>query len=224
MNHSSAWQPVVPSHHVRVADNIVAGFLNAGELAVWRGSDGTVQAWENRCPHRGTRLTMGRIIDGNLSCAYHGWEFGANGGRCCTIPAQPSSPAPKNLCVTTYAANEAAGMIWVRPNVGESAAAMPAIASAGTWFCRSLGVQASAERVEQELSALHFDHFIPSTWSGALAFQRATLFVGAVSDGLTLVHVWLAEKPQPQQLRSVTAALARLRDRSEKPKAEGVAA
>jgi nitrite reductase/ring-hydroxylating ferredoxin subunit len=217
MNQSSFWQPVVPSHQVRTADNIVAGFFNAGELALWRGADGTVQAWENRCPHRGTRLTMGRIIDGKLSCAYHGWEFAANGGRCSTIPAQPSAPAPKNLCVTTYSAHESAGMIWVRPTNSEGDAPAPSLPESTAWFCRSLGITAPADRLEEELRALHWEQIASWTWSGKIASQRATLFISAASDELTIAHIWLAEKPQPQLLRLAMSALARLRERIEKP-------
>jgi phenylpropionate dioxygenase-like ring-hydroxylating dioxygenase large terminal subunit len=223
MNHLSAWQPVVPSHQVRAVDNIVAGFFSAGELALWRDADGNVQAWENRCPHRGTRLTLGRIIDGKLSCAYHGWEFAANGGRCSTIPAHPAGPAPKNLCVATYSAHEAAGMVWVRAG-SEANDANPEMSAANLWFCRSLGITAPASRVDDELAALNFERVATWTWVGHLASQRCTVFTSSASDRLTFAHVWLATASQTRQLRAVMAALAGLRERSEKTKIIGGAA
>jgi len=220
VNQSSAWQPVVPSHQVRVADNIVAGFFSAGELALWRGSDGSVQVWENRCPHRGTRLTMGRIIDGKLSCAYHGWEFEANGGRCSSIPAQPAAPVPKNLCVTTFDAHESDGMIWVRNAVTrEDHIPTPGLRESNSWFCRSIGVNANVERLEEELAAQHFEKIAPWTWSGTVNSIRSTVFICQASEQLTFAHIWLAGKPPSKQLRIVMAALGRLRERSEKPQA-----
>ena len=34
------------------------------------------------------RLSLGRVCDGQLECAYHGWRF-AGDGRCVSIPALP---------------------------------------------------------------------------------------------------------------------------------------
>ncbi|HDS0942401.1 TPA: Rieske 2Fe-2S domain-containing protein, partial [Pseudomonas putida] len=33
--------------------------LMGQEMAVWRDDNGAVNVWENRCPHRGLRLTLG---------------------------------------------------------------------------------------------------------------------------------------------------------------------
>ncbi|HSV81601.1 MAG TPA: Rieske (2Fe-2S) protein [Ramlibacter sp.] len=214
MRNDSGWQPVVPSHYLRTADNIVAGFLDGGELALWRAADGAAQAWENRCPHRGTRLTLGRIIDGRVSCAYHGWEFSVD-GRCSAIPAHPSMPVPKNVSVATYAVREAAGMVWVCKGAADAGEeAMPAVGE-GAHFCRSQGIEAAAERVTEELRKLHFEQVAANTWSGMLASQRCTVFLNAGGPALTFAHVWFAEKPQATQIRPVMASLARLRDRAE---------
>jgi phenylpropionate dioxygenase-like ring-hydroxylating dioxygenase large terminal subunit len=108
------WQPVLPSRELRACENIVAAISQGEELALWRSADGAVQAWEDRCPHRGTRLSLGQVVDGRLSCAYHGWEFEADGGRCAAIPAHPQMTAPHGVCVKTFEATESQGMIWIR--------------------------------------------------------------------------------------------------------------
>ena len=41
------WHPVARSADLRPGANIVAGFAQGQELALWRSADGTVQAWEN---------------------------------------------------------------------------------------------------------------------------------------------------------------------------------
>lgn len=223
MQSESGWQPVAPSHYLRAGENIVAGFMEGGELALWRSADGAAQAWENRCPHRGTRLTLGRIIDGRLSCAYHGWEFSADGGRCASIPAHPSMSAPKNLCATTYAVREGAGMVWVCKGAVEEDAPQVASVKEVVHFCRSLGLSTSEARVADELRKLRFELVAPRTWSGDMASRRCTVFLNAGSPVLTFAHVWLASKSEPAQIRLVLTALARLRERAEQPQPTGSA-
>jgi len=214
MRDESGWQPVVPSHYLRASDNIVAGFLDGGELALWRSAEGVAQAWENRCPHRGTRLTLGRIIDGRLSCAYHGWEFSANGGRCSAIPAHPSTPAPKNLAVTTFEVREESGMVWVRRNAGADDGDVAKV-NGTSFFCRSLGIEASEGEVCEELSKARFEQVAPRVWAGTLTSPTCTVFLNSANPSLTFGHVWLAEKPQPLQLRKTMYALTRLRESAE---------
>ena len=56
------WHPVASSA------GLSAGILKPvrlldRELVIWRGSDDSVRAWEDRCPHRGTRFSIGTIQD-----------------------------------------------------------------------------------------------------------------------------------------------------------------
>lgn len=82
------------------------------DIVVWRSAGGTVQAWENRCPHRGMRLSFGQVRGDNLVCRYHGWSFDQT-GQCRHIPASPEMTPPPTACVETYACREALGLIWV---------------------------------------------------------------------------------------------------------------
>jgi nitrite reductase/ring-hydroxylating ferredoxin subunit len=43
--------------------------------------DGSVYAYENRCPHKGSRLGDGEFANGLIVCPNHRWEFCAHGGR-----------------------------------------------------------------------------------------------------------------------------------------------
>jgi len=54
--------------------------LSNDPVLVVRGEDGTVRAFHNSCPHRGTQLC--RADAGNAKtfrCPYHGWVFGLEG-------------------------------------------------------------------------------------------------------------------------------------------------
>lgn len=206
---SHSWQPIVPSHSVQAADNVVAGFTHGEELVLWRTAEGSIQAWDNRCPHRGMRLTLGRIVDNRLSCAYHGWEYEA-GGQCTGIPAQPRTAAPRYVCVKTYRAAEARGMVWVAP--GDTSAASPPLADGTTdFFCRTLGVRASGAGAGEVLAAQGFIQTVPFTWEGTVAGYRTTLYVTHAREQLTFIHTWLDSAAQAASLKPAMAALRRLR-------------
>jgi nitrite reductase/ring-hydroxylating ferredoxin subunit len=227
MNTPRAWHPVLPSHELRAAQNIVAGFLAGEELALWRSREGRVQAWDNRCPHRGTRLTLGRIVRGRLACAYHGWEFEAEGGQCATVPAHPGLPAPRGVCVKTYRASEAQGMVWVAEPGTELPAPLAELpapsASTATWFCRSLALRAALPRVVQVLRCLGFSEVAPWVWHGELAQQALTLYLNDAQPQLVFLHAWrepeVAASP-PAMLAQTQAALRRLRATIETPQRE----
>lgn len=81
------------------------------EIVLWR-SGGRVRAWQDLCLHRGTRLSLGRVSDGKLVCAYHGWRYD-QGGRCVHIPAHPGQAPPAKACVRSFECRESHGLIWV---------------------------------------------------------------------------------------------------------------
>jgi phenylpropionate dioxygenase-like ring-hydroxylating dioxygenase large terminal subunit len=105
------WHPVAESAAV-TAGRIVPAALLGRELALFRAADGAVRAWEDRCPHRGTRFSIGRIEGDQVVCAYHGWQFRAD-GQCTSIPALPGHKPPPSACAKAFAVAECYGLVWV---------------------------------------------------------------------------------------------------------------
>ncbi|MFD2739592.1 Rieske 2Fe-2S domain-containing protein [Sulfitobacter aestuarii] len=105
------WFPIaaasdLPPRHVYQAQ------LLGREFAVWRADDGHVNVWENRCLHRGVRLSIG-INDGReLQCQYHGWRYANRTAGCTYIPAHPADAPARTICNNTYPAQERHGLIW----------------------------------------------------------------------------------------------------------------
>jgi phenylpropionate dioxygenase-like ring-hydroxylating dioxygenase large terminal subunit len=83
-------------------------------IALYRDGRGQVQAIEDRCPHRQVKLSEGQVIGGNLECAYHGWQFDAQ-GNCAHIPYFEAGQKLPPCRLRTYPVQEKDGFIWLYP-------------------------------------------------------------------------------------------------------------
>lgn len=141
------------------------------DLVLWRDSTGTVHAADDRCPHRGASLAMGRVVADTLECAYHGWRF-EPAGRCIAIPALPDFTPPATHRVCLHAAREAYGLVWVALDAAAGDDALPLFpAEADTRLrqvaCGPYDVETSAPRVvENFLDMAHFG-YVHEGWLGA---------------------------------------------------------
>lgn len=106
------WHAVMPIQQLE-AQNGVAGARVMGEdIVLWKSGD-KILAWKDLCVHRGTRLSLGKVVDGeNLMCPYHGWTYNAD-GQCVKIPAHPEQTPPTKAKTFTYHASVAYDMVWV---------------------------------------------------------------------------------------------------------------
>ncbi|WP_068085268.1 aromatic ring-hydroxylating oxygenase subunit alpha [Novosphingobium rosa] len=104
------WYPVVASWEVAEAPT---GVTRLGEkIVLWRDGQGKVNAVEDRCPHRGARLSMGWNLGDRVACWYHGVEVDA-AGRMAAVPAIGRCEAEKRARNRTYHVIERAGAIWL---------------------------------------------------------------------------------------------------------------
>ncbi|MFB2919853.1 Rieske 2Fe-2S domain-containing protein [Aerosakkonema funiforme] len=84
------------------------------DLILWRPKDpnSPIQVWQDYCPHRGARLSLGEVCDRTLVCAYHGWEYDT-AGKCKYIPAHPNQEPLEKAQIKTYQCQERYGWVWV---------------------------------------------------------------------------------------------------------------
>jgi nitrite reductase (NADH) small subunit len=73
------WVDVMDSDDLWIGD-MIAVVSSVGPLVVIN-IDGSVHAYENRCPHKGGRLSDGEFVNGVIVCPNHRWEFCARSGR-----------------------------------------------------------------------------------------------------------------------------------------------
>ncbi|WP_139991140.1 nitrite reductase small subunit NirD [Paenibacillus paridis] len=63
------------------------------EIAVFRLTDGSVLAVENKCPHKGGVLSEGMVCGTAVHCPLHDWKIDLRSGR---------AQEPDEGCVTTF--------------------------------------------------------------------------------------------------------------------------
>lgn len=110
------WHPVagecdLPYRHVFQAK------LLGQELAIWRADDDNVNVWENRCLHRGVRLSIATNDGRELQCQYHGWRYANRTAACTYIPAHPANAPARTITNRTFPVRVAGGMVWT--SIGE---------------------------------------------------------------------------------------------------------
>ena len=163
------WHPVALIEDV--AHQPLAATLLGQPLALWRDASGQVRAWADQCPHRGAKLSLGRVQGGVLECPYHGWQFEAS-GRCVHVPALPAFTPQPSHCARTHLACEAYGLVWVKLDKNAKEFALPAFLAEVDSQLRKLNcgpyeVATSAPRiVENFLDMAHFG-FVHEGWLGA---------------------------------------------------------
>ncbi|MDR3476271.1 MAG: Rieske 2Fe-2S domain-containing protein [Devosia sp.] len=139
-----AWHPVASSEELPFR-HVFHGQLLGQELAVWRADDGNVNVWENRCLHRGVRLSIGTNEGAELTCQYHGWRYANRSAGCTYIPAHPADAPARRIANRTYPVVERHGLIW---SAVEAPPAFDDPLPRGDWLAlRPLPVNATPEAV-----------------------------------------------------------------------------
>ncbi|MSQ71685.1 MAG: Rieske (2Fe-2S) protein [Betaproteobacteria bacterium] len=146
----NAWHPVACSDDL-VPRHLFHARLLGEELAVWRDSEGRANAWENRCPHRGLRLTTGHNLGMELKCQYHGMRFAAGSGRCESVPSNAHEPNPERMGAKTYPVCEKYGLVWVCMGRAKQAPSLDGMDGDDGMTLRAIVVHAAATAVMERL-------------------------------------------------------------------------
>jgi nitrite reductase/ring-hydroxylating ferredoxin subunit len=114
------WYPILTPREVRRKPRAVR--LLGRDIVVYRDV-GKLFALDDRCPHRGVKLSAGECAyagTGTISCPYHGWTFdGATGQLVAALMEGPNAPIERKVSVRTYPVREFAGLIWIWPGLME---------------------------------------------------------------------------------------------------------
>lgn len=152
MDVTSRWFPVLRSEEV-VPSHIAFVQLLDEEIVLWRADDGVLNAWENRCPHRGARLSIGSHAGSEIVCRYHGWRFASGSGSCTLIPAHPSQVPPKAARVRSYRVRERYGFAWIALGDVADEPSLPELDGLSHLTLRSMTFAAAAADVAATLAS-----------------------------------------------------------------------
>ena len=171
------------------------------DLVLWRDQTGKLQGLHDRCPHRGAKLSAGKLINGFLQCAYHGWKFDGT-GECKLVPAMPHFQPGHSQQACSVAVQECMGLCWVclNPENAKFVQAVEFKAELEQGLRKiSVGpyeVATSAPRIiENFLDMAHFS-FVHEDWLGDAAHTEIPDYmVEATANGFKILNaqVW-----QPQ--------------------------
>jgi 5,5'-dehydrodivanillate O-demethylase len=103
------WQPIYESRNLAPAKAISIRILNE-DFTLYRDETGSPHVVAQKCPHRGTQLSVGWVEGDSIRCFYHGWKFDPNG----TCTEQPAEPRPfcEKIKIAAYPTTERLGLIF----------------------------------------------------------------------------------------------------------------
>ncbi len=104
------WYPVIPI--AELLESPKPFELLGQNIVLWLDAEGKPSAVRDRCCHRTAKLSLGKVVDGNISCAYHGWAFNAL-GTCVHVPQAEKNFISGSYKVEAYRCVERYGYAWV---------------------------------------------------------------------------------------------------------------
>lgn len=215
------WYPVASSTDLPLR-HVYQAQLLGHEFALWRADDGHVNLWENRCLHRGVRLSIG-INDGReLKCQYHGWRYSNRTGGCTYIPAHPADAPARTVNIKTYPSIERYGLIWSAPADLKDDIDLPWLKEGELLTLRPIPINVPAETVLEKLKDYRFapvsiDDVADSEVELVEADQRSLrffsrhngdsavlmLFVQPVTDGRCVVRGLVNSAKSQQERKTI---------------------
>lgn len=158
------WHPVCSLH--QLANTPVMGVRLLGtDVLIWRSGPGDddVHVWRDLCIHRGSQLSLGKIVTTTgkpcLQCPYHGWTY-ASGGDCVLMPAHPEQTPPAKAQAQVLKSALRHGMVWA--SLGTPLHAPPPFPEADAGMTHAVcgpfgGIRALGPRlIENYIDAAHF--------------------------------------------------------------------
>jgi phthalate 4,5-dioxygenase len=111
------WQPVGLVDELQGPRPVKAVRLLGEELVLFK-YENRYGLLERQCPHRGADLAYGRLEDGGLRCAFHGWLFDVE-GKCLATPAEPDgSRLCEHIRQRSYPLVEKSGILFTYLGAG----------------------------------------------------------------------------------------------------------
>ena len=103
------WHPVAWSSELK--EKPIEATILGKNIVVFRDANGKPRVMNNKCLHKGVKLSKGRCRNGNIQCPYHGWEYDGE-GRISDIPSQVHKDTLPAASIPVYQVVEQQDTIW----------------------------------------------------------------------------------------------------------------
>lgn len=154
----NSWQAIA------IADAIKANkpykiWLDNQAWVLFRDDQNQARLLSDICPHRLASLSQGKIIQDEIQCPYHGWQFNHQ-GICTRVPGLEQTTCDKPL-LSTKTLIEHQGLIWACDSPSDFSAPLPAASDiAQDVFFLQANLQSDLlTLIENFLDAFH-THFV----------------------------------------------------------------
>jgi phenylpropionate dioxygenase-like ring-hydroxylating dioxygenase large terminal subunit len=107
------WQPVAIAAEIK-KNCAYSIWFNHKPLVIFRAQDNQIHALDDLCPHRQAPLSQGKVIQGEIQCPYHGWQFNGK-GVCTRVPGLQNNNCKSSL-VKAWPLKEEMGLLWCCDN------------------------------------------------------------------------------------------------------------
>lgn len=103
------WHPIAWSHQLKKKP--IAVQILGRDVVGFRDKNGVAHVIEDRCPHKGVKLSPGACVNGGIECPYHGWIFDGQ-GECIHIPSHTSQDKINVRNIPSFLVQEQEGTVW----------------------------------------------------------------------------------------------------------------
>jgi len=105
------WFAILPSSQLK---NKPVGLKRLGkDIVLWKDAQNRVNCIEDICVHRKAKLSKGKVVNGNLQCPFHGFEYSGD-GKVNVIPAYGRNyKVEDRFRVKNYYVFEKFDFIWI---------------------------------------------------------------------------------------------------------------
>jgi nitrite reductase/ring-hydroxylating ferredoxin subunit len=113
------WQPVALAEELAPTRPLKPVRVLGEDFVLFRDEGGRLGLLDRHCAHRCADLAYGRLEDGGLRCAFHGWLFDVS-GTCLETPAEPEGSILRTrIRQRSHPVVERGGIIWAYLGAGE---------------------------------------------------------------------------------------------------------
>ena len=163
-------------------------------LLLWRNSQGNCSIFLDSCPHRQAPLSQGKMIQGNIRCPYHGWEFNDE-GNCKKIPVLGETSACQPRLIH-FPSHEDESFLWVFMGEKDPPPFLPTELSIGmrTFICMRIFHAAVEDLAENFIDSPHTNFVHPGLIRGQSQSKKRHIFIQSDLTSVTSTHEPVHEK------------------------------